>query len=102
MADSPAFEYVCNELEARSDLDRLAARGTVRLALKEAGLDARSVTPEQLGVVLDKILPAELTARGVEAAASLGEDLRAGLARLEIEAPAETPETVFARLGGSA
>jgi len=100
MADSPAFEYVCGELEARSSLDRLAARGTVRLALKAAGLDARSVTPDQLGVVLDKILPAELAARGIQVPASLGSELRAGLQRLDVAAPAETPEKVFARLGG--
>jgi len=102
MADSPAFEYVCSELEARSSLDRLAARGTVRLALKAAGLDAHSVTPAQLGVVLDKILPAELEARGIQVPASLGAELRAGLERLDPDVPAETPETVFARLGGSA
>jgi hypothetical protein len=102
MADAPAFEYVCNELESRTDLDRLTARGTVRLALKQAGLDAHSVTPGQLGVVLDKILPAELATRGVPDAASLVEALRSGLAGLAVETPAETPEDVFARLGGSA
>lgn len=102
MADSPAFEYVCNELEARSELDRLAARGTVRLALKAAGLDAHSVTPSQIGVVLDKILPAELEARGIQVAASLGAELRAGLTGLDVETSADTPEDVFARLGGSA
>ncbi len=99
MANAPAFEYVCGELEARSDLDRLAARGTVRLALKEAGLDPRSVTPEQLGAVLDKIL---LAARDFQAAESLADELRTGLEGLDVEAPAETPEAVFARLGGNA
>ena len=48
MPDSAAFEWTCNELEERCSLDRLEARGTVRLALKQAGLEARSVTPEQM------------------------------------------------------
>ena len=47
MADSPAFDCVCEKLEEAPPRDRLQARGTVRLALKQAGLDARSVTPDQ-------------------------------------------------------
>jgi hypothetical protein len=102
MADSPAFEYVCKELEARSSLERLAARGTVRLALKAAGLDPRTVTPDQFGAVLDEILPAELETRGIEVAASLAADLRAGLQDLDTRAPAKAGARASARLGGRA
>lgn len=100
MADSPAFDFVCTKLEELTDLDRLAARGTVRLALKEAGLEARSVTSEQMGVVLDKVLPPELVARGIEGGNVMCVEIAGGLAGLGSFAEAETPDAVFKRLGG--
>ena len=101
MADAPAFDWVCSELEQRTPLDRLEARGTVRLALKEAGLDGRSVTAEQMKVVLEKLMPGELEARGVEDAGSLCLTLASGVASLEGgDAAAESPEDVFRRLAG--
>ena len=66
MADSKAFTTLCEELERASSLDRLEARGTVRLALKQAGLEANAVSASQLAVVVEKILPAELRTRGVD------------------------------------
>lgn len=105
MADAPAFDWLCARLEEETSLDRLEARGTVRLALKSAGLEARTVTPEQLGVVIEKVLASELTARGVDDAASLCSRFASGLAgqaaSLASDAPGETPDAVFSRLGGS-
>ncbi len=104
MADAPAFDWMCARLEQESSLDRLEARGTVRLALKSAGLDARAVTPEQLKVVIEKILVGELETRGVEDSAGLcagfARALDAEAARLGVEAAGETPDAVFSRLGG--
>ncbi|MCP3986579.1 MAG: hypothetical protein GY723_19520 [bacterium] len=100
MADSPAFDFVCTKLEGLTDLDRLAARGTVRLALKQAGLEARTVTTDQMRVVLDKVLPPELTARGISNCEVMCIEIAAGLAGLAISAEAETPDAVFKRLGG--
>ena len=65
MADSPAFDWTCTELENETDLDRLEARGTVRIALKSSGLEAGTVLPDQMRVVIEKVLPTELGARGV-------------------------------------
>jgi hypothetical protein len=80
-----------------------AARGTVRLAVKKAGLDAATVTPAEMSVLVERILPAELRARGIEPAVAIRSELRASLATLPREAAArETPETVFERLGGVA
>ncbi len=62
---SRVFEAVCETLLEHSTLDRLAARGTVRIALGEAGLDARQVTKAQMQVVLGELLPKELRDRGV-------------------------------------
>ncbi|MAE97061.1 MAG: hypothetical protein CL910_20615 [Deltaproteobacteria bacterium] len=101
MADSPAFDFVCTQLEERTDLDRLATRGTVRLALKQAGLEARTITADQMKVVLEKVLPGELSARGIDGGADLCVQLKAGLAGIERGSEPETPDAVFRRLGGS-
>lgn len=79
MADSPVFEHTCRELEQRTGLDRLAARGTVRIALRNAGLDVASVDATQMGVVLRRVLPKELGSRGVEDGEALCEAILAGL-----------------------
>ena len=45
------LQALCEQLESSSTLDRLEARGTVRLALKQAGLEAGQVTASQLVVL---------------------------------------------------
>ena len=100
MADSPCFELACEVLESDTSLDRLEARGTVRLTLKAAGLDTRNVTPDQMSVAVDKLLPDELTARGVENGDGVCAALKEKVARMEAPGVAEAPEAVFARLGG--
>ena len=100
MPDSTAFEYACSELEARTALDRLASRGTIRIALKQAGLEARSVTPEQLAVVIQKILPAELSSRGVDTVEEVCQRILTGLRGVAAGPLSETPDAVFKRLGG--
>lgn len=100
MPDSTAFEYACTELEARTALDRLASRGTIRIALKQAGLEARSVTPEQLAVVIQKILPAELSSRGVDTVEEVCQRILSGLREVAAGPVSETPDAVFKRLGG--
>jgi hypothetical protein len=49
MADSASFDLVCEVLERDTSLERLEARGTVRLALKQTTLETTagaSNTPE--------------------------------------------------------
>jgi hypothetical protein len=100
MPDSAAFEFACGQLEARTSLDRLAARGTVRIALKQAGLEARSITPEQMAVVVQKILPAELRSRGVDGCEQICTAILTGLGSIAQGPVSETPDAVFKRLGG--
>ena len=102
MSDTRAFDLVCDQLEAGTSLERLEARGTVRLALKQAGLEARTITPEQMSVVVARILPEELATRGVEGASSLCESIAADLKNLEAGDVGETPDAIFRRLGGTA
>jgi hypothetical protein len=101
MADSEAFDFVCSQLEQKTTLDRLALRGTVRIGLKQAGLDSRSATAEQMAVVVEKVLATELKTRGIDAAESLCAEIARGLRSLAPSAKgAETPDAVFRRLGG--
>ena len=100
MADSRAFALVCERLEAGTALRRLEARGTVRLALKQAGLEAGTVTPDQMAVVVARILPDELSTRGIESGARLCASVGAELQNLEAGDVGETPDAIFRRLGG--
>ena len=97
MADSPAFTALCEALEEATSLDRLEARGTVRLALKQAGLEAHSVSASQLGVVIERVLPEELRTRGVDD--SVCPSLASTMASISDGGGVESPEAVFSRLG---
>lgn len=100
MADSNAFTTLCEQLESSSSLDRLEARGTVRLALKQAGLESGQVTASQLVVVVQKVLPNELRTRGIDDADSVCQQLATVLKAMPDEVAGESPEAVFKRLGG--
>ena len=102
MASSSVFEWTCEALERSTTLERLEARGTLRLALKAAGLDPRDVTTGQMTTVLQRVMPAELESRGVANGGALCEKIARELAAagLQDQASADSPEKVFARLGG--
>ena len=100
MSDSAVYEFVSGELESRTSLDRLESRGTVRLALKEAGLDPRTVSSDQMQVVLAKVLPGELEARGVTDAQAVCASIQSGLPSVGQSPKGDTPEAIFSRLGG--
>ena len=90
----------CDALERHGAMDRLAARGTIRIALKQAGLDARTVTPDQMRVAASRVLPTELKTRGVPDPAAVEKAILSALQGLRDDGAAESPEAVFARLGG--
>ena len=99
MADSAPFEWLCGELERATSLDRLTARGAVRIVLKHAGLETWNVTSSQIGVVLQKRLPAELRARGIHDGDAHCRSIAARLAALDPgDAPGTAPEDHFRRL----
>jgi hypothetical protein len=97
------FDQVADALEAGTSLDKLEARGTLRIGLKEAGLDAKRVTPEQMRVVLKELMPAQLESRGIDSASDVC-DMLIGVvgdgSRFAAE-DGDSPEALFARLGGS-
>ncbi len=98
------FDIAAERLGESSDLDRLATRGTLRIALKEAGLDAHKLTIPQLRVVFEKLMPKELDARGISDAATTCEAVMDEIARsadaIDVESSA-SPDDVFQRLGGN-
>jgi hypothetical protein len=102
LADSKAFEIVCKELEEATTLSSIEARGTVRIALKQSGLDASVVSAREMDVILRVVLPKELTLRGVDDADAVSEAVATTLqtANLAEDQRADSPEAVFSRLAG--
>ena len=98
------FDLAAERLEHHTALDRLEARGTLRLALKAAGLEPKGVTAEQLRVLFERVLPGELEMRGVGDAASVCSAVMDDVASSPVvrEEPAsKSVDEVFSRLGGT-
>jgi hypothetical protein len=98
------FEFVAEELEKRSDLENLEARGTIRLALKSSGLTAGEVTKKQMAVVIDQVMPRELRVRGVEDPEAVCRELSQAINGFDAEggdSAGASPEDVFRRLSRS-
>ena len=94
------FSFVADQLEECTPLDRLESRGTLRIVLKDSGLEPKTVTPKQFCVVLESVAPGELESRGVGEAqaicAALIEKIRSEPAS-RWEAPHDVDE-IFDRL----
>lgn len=89
-AESPVFEWICEELLNDASLPaltptpqarRLAMRGTVRIALQKSGLSPRTVSPLEMEAVLREVMATELRSRGIGGAADLCDRLAYRLAR---------------------
>lgn len=100
MSESAVFERTCNELAQATSFDNLSARGTVRLALKSAGLDPGDITTAQMLVVVKRVLPGELKARGVKEPDAVCSAIAGRIAGMAPEAQGQSVEDVFRRLGG--
>jgi hypothetical protein len=90
-----AFELASDALERETYFDRLAARGTIRLALRQAGLDARSVTGQEMAGVVQNLLPTELECRGVQDAAAICARLKVSLAQLATSPQGSANKSLF-------
>ena len=98
------FDVAAENLERATDMDRLAARGTLRIAVKEAGLDPHTLTVPQLRAVFEKLMPKQLEAQGVSNAAAASQAMMSEIAGSAEEidiASSASPDDVFKRLGGS-
>ena len=95
------FDFVSDELERLTRLEKLEARGTVRLALKAAGLDARTVTTKQMVATLQKVMPNEMRSRGVDDPEQVCRTIVTALEAAHPDSAAtnpESPEAIFRRL----
>ncbi len=99
--DSTLFDFAAERLEHHTGFDRLEARGTLRIALKAAGLAPNNLTGAQLRVVFEQVMPGELDSRGVsdvpDVCAAVIADLASGSASAE-DAAAASPDEIFRRL----
>lgn len=98
-----AFDRAAQSLETLTELDRLEARGTLRIALKEAGLDAKSLTLLELEAVFEKVMPRQLESRAVDDARAVCSAVikEVRLAGISANAPAAaSSDEIFRRLGG--
>ncbi len=98
------FDIAAESLEGATDMDRLAARGTLRIAVKEAGLDPHKLTVPQLRAVFEKLMPKELESRGITDAAATCKTVMHDIARAASEteqAASISPDEIFKRLGES-
>lgn len=101
MSESSAFTWLCEQLEKQTDFSRLEARGTVRIALKESGLIPADLTPTQAASVAERVLPAELSSRGIADADVLCQRIALGVGALRDERSGASPDEVFRELTGS-
>jgi len=99
MADSPAFDRAAEELENRTSLDRLEARGTLRIALKSVGINGRSATKSQVATIVEKLMVEELRVRGIPNASEVCAQVVAALGALEDSSSGDSALDVFERMG---
>jgi hypothetical protein len=100
VSQSAVFEWLCERLEKAAGWNRLVARGTVRLVLKDMGLDPRTVGKKEMRIALRTALPPALEAHHVGDAQVLCEQIERELATATLPTvSADTPEAIFKRLG---
>jgi hypothetical protein len=93
------FEWISEQLETATGWSRLASRGTVRLALKEMGLDPRTVTKQEMLTSLRTTLARKLDAHRVYEAERLCRRMAHELGTAAFSSSIDSPEAIFSRLG---
>ena len=99
--DATLFDLAAERLKHHTGLDRLAARGTLRIALKSAGLAPNNMTGAQLQVVFEQVMPGELDSRGVSGVQAICTAVLADLQSAggaAADASATSPDEIFRRL----
>ncbi len=99
--DATLFDFAADRLEHHAGLDRLEARGTLRIALKAAGLVPKNLTGTQLQVVFEQVMPGELDSHGVSEMQDVCAAVLADLADARdatAGASATSPDEIFRRL----
>ena len=79
MSTSTVFEWVGAALQEQATLPAAQARGMLRLALRDGGVDAATVTTKEMAAVIDRLLPDRLRKGGVAEPANVCLRLSIGL-----------------------
>jgi hypothetical protein len=102
--DATLFDIAAERLKRHTGLSEIESRGTLRIALKSAGLEPKSLAVDELRVVFEKLLPGELEKRGVSDAAAICsavmDDVTDSPAAAEA-ARSDSPDDVFRRLSNA-
>ena len=99
MKDASDFDQLAEKLEELTSFNRLEARGTLRIALKESGLDLKALRGDQLRVVVDRVLPQHLRDRGVVDPEKICQLLVGVIPTSNDADSSDSPEAIFERLG---
>ncbi len=96
------FDWVADELVARTSLSRLEARGTVRLVLRDAGLNPSTVAAFQMRIVLTRLMANALEKRKVPNAKEVCAAIADGLDTLKTSTDEDAYDVFerFDRQGG--
>jgi hypothetical protein len=95
VSESNAFVWLCDQIETITNLSRLEARGTVRIALKELGLLPADLAPLQAAKVAEHVLPRELATRGVDDAVAICQRLSVEAKGLPDERSESAADEIF-------
>ncbi len=100
MITDNAFTQAAHWLRAATKLTEPQARGALRLALKQGGLSADSVTPPELAVVFRRLMPDTLVAQGLAAtqAKTIAEQIAVSLEQMPTSHRSEAAMFMFERL----
>jgi len=99
--DMSLFDFAAQKLEQHTGFSQLEARGTLRIAVKSAGLEPKSLTVDELRVVFEKLMPGELDQRGVEDTLSVCAAVIRDLEDAPVtegDSASNNPDDVFRRL----
>jgi hypothetical protein len=99
--DSDAFTIVADRLCELSDLDRIEARGTIRLAFKKAGVEPSCFGMDDVEAVFEKIMPAELEVRGCSGAQAICEGVVSSLKGVVPDTAERSSDEIMRRLASS-
>ncbi len=94
------FELAAEELARRTGWGQLAARGTLRIALKAGGLKPESLKPFQLRAVLKQVMPRELELRGIDDPLPICAAMIEAVKNVDAGKISSDPDEVFRRLAG--
>ncbi len=102
--DATLFDIAAERLKRHTGFSRIESRGTLRIALKSAGLEPKSLALDELRVVFEKLMPGELETRGVSDPAAICSAVMDDVADSPAAAEAaqsENPDDVFRRLSSA-